>query len=69
MIDKDTAAAGLGALVAAIAELTEDAQDVAVRPLRASGDARLASIATLRRLGAALSALASAMEVLQRRCS
>ncbi|MDP3493816.1 MAG: hypothetical protein Q8R82_11925, partial [Hyphomonadaceae bacterium] len=67
--DKDTAAAGLEALVAAIAELTEETQDVAVRPLPASGDARLASIATLRRIGEDMSALASAMEVLQRRCS
>lgn len=69
MVERETAKAGLEALAAAIAEITEGAHDAAVRPLRAGEKARLARIADLRRYGEDLAALANAMQVLQRRCS
>lgn len=69
MVEKETARAGLDALVAAIAELNESAQDAAVRPLPRSVASRFARIADLRCFGEDLAVLASAMEVLQRRCA
>lgn len=67
MVERRTARAGVKALAAAIAEITEGAQDAAVRPLRAGDKARLARIDDLRRYGEDLATLASAMDVLQRR--
>lgn len=69
MVEKETAKAGLEALAAAIAEITEGAHDAAVRPLPAREKAQLARIVELRRYGEDLAVLANAMEVLQRRCS
>lgn len=67
MVEPKTARAGLEALVAAISELAEGMQDVAVRPLPAAAQPRRASIAELRRFGDDVAALAIAMEVLHRR--
>lgn len=66
MVEPETARAGLEALAAAIAEITEGAQDAAVRPLRAAKKGRHARIKDLRRYGEDLVTLASAMAVLQR---
>lgn len=69
MVEPETARAGLKALAAAIAELTEGMQDVAVRPLPREGRARLAVAGRLRGNGEDIAVLAAAMEVLQRRVS
>lgn len=69
MVERETARVGLEALLAAIAELSEGVQDIAVRPLSAAAKAHQASVAELRRLADDVVALASAMEVLQRRAT
>lgn len=68
MAGKATMAVTLEGLAAAIVEITEDAQDVAVRPLPTAKKNRAAAIAALRRCGDDLSVLAGAMDVLRRRC-
>lgn len=69
MVEPETARAGLEALAAAIAELAEGMQDIAVRPPPRAGQARLAIATRLRGIGEDVAVLAAAMEVLQRRVS
>lgn len=69
MVEPETARAGLEALAAAIAELSEGMQDAAVRPLPRASHARLAVAGRLRVTGEDVAVLAAAMEVLQRRVS
>lgn len=70
MVERTTAKAGLEALAAAIAEMSEDMQDVAVRPVRdGGGKERRMALISLRRLAEDVATLATAMEVLQRRAS
>ena len=67
MVEPETARAGLEALTAAIAEMSEDLQDRAVRPARGGGKGKHADAIALQRLGEDVAALAAAMEVLHRR--
>lgn len=69
MVELTTARAGLEALAAAIAEMSEDVQDAAVRPVREGGKERWTALIGLRCLAEDVAALATAMEVLQRRAS
>lgn len=69
MVERATARAGMEALAAAIAELSEGMQDAAVRPLPRGGHTRLALAMQLRGIGEDVAVLAAAMEVLQRRAS
>jgi len=69
MVERATARAGMEALVAAIAEMTESAQDLAVRPLPGGAKGRRTTVAALRCFGEDVALLAAAMEVLQRRAT
>lgn len=69
MVERSTARAGMEALAATIAELSEGMQDAAVRPLPRAVHARLAIATRLRGIGEDVAVLAAAMEVLQRRAS
>ena len=67
MVDPDTARTGLQALAVAIAEIMEDAQELAIRPLPSKSSSRSARLIGLRTVGGDVAALAAAMEVLERR--
>lgn len=69
MVERSTARAGMEALAAAVAELSECMQDAAVRPLPRAVHARLANVTRLQSIGEDVAVLAAAMEVLQRRAS
>lgn len=69
MVERAAARAGMDALAAAIAELSEGMQDLAVRPLPRAGRPRSAIATRLRGIGEDVAVLAAAMEVLQRRAT
>jgi hypothetical protein len=67
MIDAEIVETGLGALSVAIAMLVEDAHEDGVRRLPSRATALSRKIAKFGDVGKDVSALAAAMEVLQRR--